>query len=100
MANTFGVRVYPHVWETGVALAAALQTDRDAARQPAEPQLDPPAPRVRPVRAIYRYGVTRGSASFLTWTREKSGTMKPSSSRFEWNRPKHRFHSVPPGWIE
>jgi D-galactarolactone cycloisomerase len=25
VANAFGVRVYPHVWGTGVALAAALQ---------------------------------------------------------------------------
>jgi D-galactarolactone cycloisomerase len=25
MANAFGVRVSPHVWGTGVALAAALQ---------------------------------------------------------------------------
>ena len=40
MANAFAVRVYPHVWGSGVALAAGLQTDRDAARQPAEPQPD------------------------------------------------------------
>ena len=40
MANAFAVRVHPHVWGTGVALAVGLQTDHDAARQPAEPQPD------------------------------------------------------------
>jgi D-galactarolactone cycloisomerase len=45
MANAFGVRCYPHVWGTGVALAAALQLlavlpDNPPALVPQEPWLE------------------------------------------------------------
>ncbi len=51
MANAFGVRVNPHVWGTGVALAASLQLIASTSRQPAGPPPDPADPRIRPVRA-------------------------------------------------
>jgi D-galactarolactone cycloisomerase len=45
MANAFGVRCYPHVWGTGVALAASLQLlavlpDNPPALHPVEPWLE------------------------------------------------------------